>query len=201
VVGILLFANAVYGIVAHLTGGDLTSVAPVVMPVELVLRLSILAGFVSFFRRRRIELLPALGLNAALPAKAAGWGAVFALASLPPVGLLILAGGYLALRHALALETFLFQQPARPVWSNLLTQTRVLVTYLRLLFWPLNLSLEHQVPIIESFTDPSFLASTLLWVALLVAALLRLRRNRDARGDHQCAEYPDHARALFRCRF
>ena len=101
----------------------------------------------------------------------------FTLFSATEVGLILLAFGYLALRHALALETWLIAQPARPVWINLLTQTRALVTYLRLLIWPGHLSLEHQVPLIESIADPSFLAAALLLLALLVISLVRLRRN------------------------
>jgi protein O-mannosyl-transferase len=93
------------------------------------------------------------------------------------VGLILIAFGYLALRRGLALETFLIAQPARPVWINLLTQTRGLCTYLRLLFWPSHLSLEHQVPVIEPIADPAFLAAALLLLALLVIALVRLRRN------------------------
>ena len=100
------------------------------------------------------------------PAFAAAW-----------LGLVLIGLGYLALRHALKLETFFIAQPARPVGINLLTQTRALVTYLRLLFWPANLSLEHQVPIIASVTDPSFLASALLLLVLGVLALIRLRQN------------------------
>jgi tetratricopeptide (TPR) repeat protein len=92
------------------------------------------------------------------------------------LGLVLIALAYLALRRSLALETFFLSQPARPVPVNLLTQTRALILYLRLLFWPEHLSLEHQLPILESPLDPAFLGPAILIFLLLVLALACVRK-------------------------
>jgi membrane protease YdiL (CAAX protease family) len=81
VLGVTVLSSALYTV----TNAAMT----VIIPAELVLRFAMLAGFFIFFRRRRIAIAPALGLDALTPRKAIGWGVVFALASQPPVGLMI----------------------------------------------------------------------------------------------------------------
>src|SRR5437879_3924283 len=91
VLGLLVAVNCIYGIAASLTNRDFEVLSPVIIPVELVLRLALLAGFAVFFRRERIALRPALGLDDIPAPTAIRWGLIFGLASLPPVGLLLLA--------------------------------------------------------------------------------------------------------------
>lgn len=92
------------------------------------------------------------------------------------LGLSLLALAYLWLRHALELETFFPQRPPRPLFINLLTQTRGLLLYLRLLLWPFHLRLEHELPIVESPLSPAFLGSAGVLLLLAAAALLCRRR-------------------------
>jgi len=87
--GVFLFGNAFYTALALHRRQDIIDLVPVVIPVELILRLALLAGFDTYFRRKQIKLRPALGLDVTHPAKATGWGLAFALAILPPVGVLI----------------------------------------------------------------------------------------------------------------
>jgi|GEM_PF-2171019 len=59
----------------------------------------------------------------------------------------------------LKLETFHVVAPVRPVGENLLTQTSALMLYLREAFWPVKLSIEHDLPTLKSFTP----SDALLW--------------------------------------
>ena len=60
----------------------------------------------------------------------------------------------------------------------LLTQLRVMVTYIRLLFIPLNQNLDYDYPVSRSLAEPATLASAILLVAILVFAIRNLSRYR-----------------------
>jgi membrane protease YdiL (CAAX protease family) len=87
--GLLLLTNAGYALAAHAAKVDLEALLPVVLPVETALRIVVLLGFALFFKRRRIVVTEAFGLDA--PRRALGWGVVFGLASLPPIAALMFA--------------------------------------------------------------------------------------------------------------
>ena len=65
-------------------------------------------------------------------------------------------------------------------WEYLLTQFRVLITYLRLLVFPVNQNLDHHFPVYHSFFQAGVFLSFLLLTCLLVSALYVLfgPRNR-----------------------
>jgi tetratricopeptide (TPR) repeat protein len=74
-------------------------------------------------------------------------------------------------------------QHVPPALHYLLTQTTVLVMYLRLLFWPAGLNFDYDYPLYTSLGEPRVLASAALLVGLLAASLVvlaRARRRRDA---------------------
>lgn len=90
--GLIVLANGCYALLATLQHTkNVFKLAAIVLPAELFLRVGVLAGFVVYFRRCRILLRPALGLDAMPLGVAAGWGVLFCLASLPPVGAIIFA--------------------------------------------------------------------------------------------------------------
>ena len=90
--GLIVLANGCYALLAALQHTkNIFKLAGIVLPSELLLRLGVLAGFVAYFRRSQIRIRPALGLDSMPFAAAAGWGGVFCLASLPPVGAIIFA--------------------------------------------------------------------------------------------------------------
>lgn len=60
----------------------------------------------------------------------------------------------------------------------LFTQFRVIVTYLRLLLWPVGLTLDHDYPIYHSLFDPPVILSLLLHLALVALGFLLLFRSR-----------------------
>ncbi|MBI5442143.1 MAG: tetratricopeptide repeat protein [Deltaproteobacteria bacterium] len=69
----------------------------------------------------------------------------------------------------------------RPTRSEyLLTEARVVVTYIRLLLWPAGQNVDYDVPLSRSL-DGTVLASSLLLVGLLALALALLRRAGDNR--------------------
>ncbi len=70
-------------------------------------------------------------------------------------------------------------------WTYLLTQSRVLVTYVRLLFFPVGQNLDYDFRLSSSVTDPDVLlaASSLLVMAgFAVVVLIRARRSNRADG-------------------
>lgn len=88
VLSAMMVVNGLYALCARVTRQDFDALMPVIVPAELVLRVGMLIGFVAFFRKRRVSVL---GLDQ-IPATAAlGWGAIFGLASLPPIGFLLYA--------------------------------------------------------------------------------------------------------------
>jgi tetratricopeptide (TPR) repeat protein len=65
-----------------------------------------------------------------------------------------------------------------PRWSYLFTQFRVIVTYLRLLFIPINQNLDYDYPVLHSFSDPEVLLSFLFLAMLLSGAVSFWFRSR-----------------------
>jgi tetratricopeptide (TPR) repeat protein len=61
-----------------------------------------------------------------------------------------------------------------------LTQVRVVVTYLRLLLFPVNQNLDYEYPLQHSLFTPQILASLSLHLALATVALLLFLRSRSA---------------------
>jgi protein O-mannosyl-transferase len=62
------------------------------------------------------------------------------------------------------------------------TQLRVIITYLRLLFFPLNQNLDYDYPLRQSFSDPEVLASFFSLLCILAFAFYLNRRA--GKGDH-----------------
>ncbi len=61
--------------------------------------------------------------------------------------------------------------------SYALTQLRVFMTYLRLIFWPAGQNLDYDYPIYHSLWDPEILLCSLFWLAVLTLITLGLRRR------------------------
>jgi tetratricopeptide (TPR) repeat protein len=62
-------------------------------------------------------------------------------------------------------------------WDYLLTQFRVIVTYIRLLVFPVNQNLDYDYPMYHSFSAPSVFLSFLFLLALFVFGLYLFRRS------------------------
>jgi tetratricopeptide (TPR) repeat protein len=54
------------------------------------------------------------------------------------------------------------------VWANLLTQAGVTLQYLKLLIWPVGISIEHHVPVVHALWDPGVVLSVAAVLGLLV---------------------------------
>ncbi|MBI5639931.1 MAG: tetratricopeptide repeat protein [Nitrospirae bacterium] len=95
-----------------------------------------------------------------------------------PVGLMgadITAGGLIA-----AVNEATVSLPAISRHDYLLTEFRVIVTYIRLLFFPLNQNLDYDYTIYYSFYHPAVMLSCLILVAMLSSALYFLYVSRYA---------------------
>jgi tetratricopeptide (TPR) repeat protein len=78
------------------------------------------------------------------------------------------------------LERVTAETTAIPRLTYLLTQTRVVVAYLRLLLLPLGQNLDHDVPLSDSLADPRVLGSLAVLAAVAGLALWRLVAARRA---------------------
>jgi tetratricopeptide (TPR) repeat protein len=75
-----------------------------------------------------------------------------------------------------------FDIPSLSPWHYFLTEWEVIVTYLRLLFWPAGQNLDWNFPVAHGLGDPSVSLCGLLLTALLLGSGYVLYRYR-ARGD------------------
>lgn len=75
-----------------------------------------------------------------------------------------------------------FNVPSLPPGRYFLTQWRVVVTYLRLLFWPAGQNIDWDIPFADGLADPIVISCGLVLTLLLGAAAYYLRhRGTDAR--------------------
>jgi Flp pilus assembly protein TadD len=65
-------------------------------------------------------------------------------------------------------------------WEYLLTEFRVIVTYLRLLVFPAHQNLDYDYPVFRSFLDPPVFLSFLFLLAIFLLAIWLLLRSRNA---------------------
>ena len=76
----------------------------------------------------------------------------------------------LAQKSPTVTENLLYETP--PTWSYVLTQTRVIATYLRLLVLPVGQNVDYDFPLSQSFLAPGVLWSALLIMSIVVLGLL-----------------------------
>lgn len=74
-------------------------------------------------------------------------------------------------------------QTTIPRLDYLFTQFRVIVTYIRLLFLPINQNLDYDFPVYHTFSDPNVFLSFLFLLSLSSLGILLLYRSRIARHD------------------
>jgi protein O-mannosyl-transferase len=116
------------------------------------------------FGRRGVRLIPFFAAMAIIPLTLVGRGG----APTPAAG-----GGLLAdVTAASKMETAPLSR-----LDYLFTQFRVIVTYLRQLFLPVNQNLDYDYPLYHSFFAPPVLASFLLLAALFVLAIYLVYRS------------------------
>src|SRR5208282_625288 len=65
-----------------------------------------------------------------------------------------------------------------PRWEYMITQFRVLITYLRLLFLPVNQNFDYDYPVFKSFFDPQVILSFLFLSALFGSGIYLIRSSR-----------------------
>jgi protein O-mannosyl-transferase len=67
-----------------------------------------------------------------------------------------------------------------PRWDYLMTQMRVIVTYIRLIFLPVNQNLDYDYPIFHSLTELPVILSSLFLLSLFGTAVYLFYRSRQA---------------------
>ena len=68
-------------------------------------------------------------------------------------------------------------------WDYLFTQFRVIVTYIRLLFFPVNQNLDYDYPVYHSFFEPPVFLSFLLLLSIVGIAVYLMYKTRAVSGQ------------------
>lgn len=68
-------------------------------------------------------------------------------------------------------------------WDYLATQFRVIVTYMRLLFFPVNQNLDYDFPIFHSFFNPSVLLSFIFLLLIFLFGVYLFYRSEDIHSE------------------
>ena len=97
------------------------------------------------------------------------------MASVTPFLSLLVLVPVLAQQSPVVTRNFLYESP--PVWSYMLTQTRVIATYLRLLVWPVEQNLDYDFPLSYSFLEPGVFFSVALILSIVILGLLFYRSS------------------------
>lgn len=63
-------------------------------------------------------------------------------------------------------------------WKVLLTELNVLITYLRLFFWPVGLRSDYYYPVTQSILEPRSIGAVLLIIVLLIAMIRFFKKRR-----------------------
>ena len=92
------------------------------------------------------------------------------LVRLLPFLCLVIVVPVLASESPVVTKNLLYESP--PAGTYLLTQTRVVTTYLRLLVWPVGQNLDYDFPLSESFLEPAVIAGILLIISLVAVGIL-----------------------------
>jgi len=74
-------------------------------------------------------------------------------------------------------------------WEYLFTQMRVIVTYVRLLVFPVNQNLDYDYPLYDSILRPPVLLSLLFLLCMLGAAAYLLYRDREAPSGRRLVSF------------
>jgi protein O-mannosyl-transferase len=139
---------------------------------------AILLYELMFFTDRAAMKRKLLAVACALPALALSGAALWAVKSGRP-----LMDIFSVIDKATRLQTDMSR------WDYLATQCRVLVTYLRLVLFPLGQRLDYDYPVYHTFlTPPVFLSGALLCALFAVAVYcLFLSRTKEGRQDNDAA--------------
>jgi Tfp pilus assembly protein PilF len=112
-------------------------------------------------------------------------GAFFLTLIIVPLSIIGASGGQLMARIVALTRV----QTAMPRLDYLYTQFKVVVTYLRLLFFPAGQNLEYDYPVSHSFFEGGVIASFLLLLALFCLGVYFLYRSRPSATDRLTADY------------
>ncbi len=91
------------------------------------------------------------------------------------LGLILVSGAYLIYRHAVLSFTFV-EKVNRPVFDNILTQTRSLIHYLNLLLYPIHLNTSYENIDYTHLIQDGVVLNILLLAAILAIGLVLWRR-------------------------
>jgi tetratricopeptide (TPR) repeat protein len=91
------------------------------------------------------------------------------------LGIIMVSSG--ALLVGLMASGGVWQSRFHGVWANLLTQAGVTLRYLKLMAWPMGISIEHDAPVVHTFWDPGVVLSVAVVLGLLVIGFWLVSRG------------------------
>jgi tetratricopeptide (TPR) repeat protein len=99
----------------------------------------------------------------------------FARGQLLYLGIIMVISG--ALLSGLIASGVVWQSRFHGVWPNLLTQAGVTLRYLKLMVWPVGISIEHNAPVVHTFWEPGVVLSVAVVLGLLGIGLWLVLRG------------------------
>jgi tetratricopeptide (TPR) repeat protein len=84
-----------------------------------------------------------------------------------------------------------YLNPSERRWSYLLTQSRVAVTYMRLLLFPANQNLDYDYPVFKSFFDPQVVLSVFFLFGVFALGIYLFHRSRITDYSSEFGEVTD----------
>jgi len=148
-----------------------------------------LSALLGIFTKENVATLPFalilceiyfFGLSRESTSAAAGNKRILFLA-IPSVLFLLIVPALISFDPSMifgAVESQRFRDPPLTSATYLMTQFRVIVTYIRLLFLPVNQNIDYDFPASRSFLEASTLASFVLLAAILAFAVRIAKRER-----------------------
>jgi membrane protease YdiL (CAAX protease family) len=161
---VLLGGNVAVTLTLKLAHWDEDKTLPWLLGVDMLLRVVILVGFVTFFRRRSIDWCHALGLRRGSPLRSIGLGAIFFLAVLPPLAAVFTI--YANLCHLAGIK----DEP-QPI-SNLLATSDSMVVVVLIAAFAVTIAPVFEEFLFRGFAYPPLKQRWGAWRALMVVSAL-----------------------------
>jgi hypothetical protein len=159
---VFLGSSLVFWLVVRLMKLNEAAATPWLVLMELLLRIAALAGIVVYLRRRRAECSQAFGLRAELPPSAMLTGALFYVASIPPVILVSLVWGRIC--RAVGIE------PAPQQVAELLVSSRSVIGLGLLVALTVAVAPLFEEVFFRGFAYPALKQRLGVWRALLIVS-------------------------------
>jgi len=145
---------------------------------------TLLSGFLAFYTKETAYTLPLAIMLVELLFFRSTLKKIFWIITASGSAVIVVLLRYASATHSVQNAISTIDEATRlqtitPRFDYLLTQFRVIMTYLRLIFLPVNQRLDYDYPLLRSFMDWRVFCSFFILLALILTALWLLKISRD----------------------